>query len=246
MSELPAETTIRYYFEGDSSLPFPVADFGSPISALAEDRKDRLTEWLEREKAVNGTVENGVTISGLAYIGSGSVIHAGAEIQGPVFIGDNCSIRHGAQIRSGTILGEGCVVGHGAEIKNSLCMSGSKMQTGVYVGDSILGRGARLGGGTILANRRFGQDPVSIRVLGHKLTTGVSFFGALIGDYARLGANVVTAPGTAVGPYTWVASLVSIQGFVPRAQLVLLKQELEYRNKEDTVLRSGRGEYEVT
>jgi UDP-N-acetylglucosamine diphosphorylase / glucose-1-phosphate thymidylyltransferase / UDP-N-acetylgalactosamine diphosphorylase / glucosamine-1-phosphate N-acetyltransferase / galactosamine-1-phosphate N-acetyltransferase len=246
MTDLPDETTIRYYFEGDPSLPFHLADFDSQISVLAEDRKDRLMEWLGIEVVINGTIEAGVTVSGPAYIGSGSVIHTGAEIQGPVYIGDNCSVRHGALVRSGTILGEGCVVGHDAEVKNSLCMSGSKMQSGVFVGDSVLGRGARLGSGTILANRRFSQDLVSIKVSDKKLATGVQFFGALIGDYARLGANVVTAPGTVVGPYTWVASLVSLQGFVPRAKLVLLKQELEYRDKEETVLRTGRGEYEST
>ncbi len=246
MAELPYETTIGYYFEGDPSLPFYVADFDSQISVLAQDRKDRLTEWLGDELVINGTVESGATITGPAYIGSGSVIHPGVEIQGPVYIGNNCSIRHGALVRSGTILGQECVVGHDAEVKNSLCMSGSKMQSGVFVGDSILGLGARLGSGTILANRRFSQDLVSLKVLDQKLATETQFFGAVIGDYARLGANVVTAPGTVVGPYTWVASLVSLQGFVPRAKLVLLKQELEYRDKEETVLRSGRGEYEST
>jgi bifunctional UDP-N-acetylglucosamine pyrophosphorylase/glucosamine-1-phosphate N-acetyltransferase len=246
MTDIPEEITIGYYFEGDPSLPFHVADFDSQISALAQDRKDRLTEWIGDELVINGTLESGVSITGPVYIGSGSVIHTGVEIQGPVYIGENCSVRHGAQIRSGTILGEGCVVGHSAEIKNSLCMSGSKMQSGVFVGDSILGLGARLGSGTILANRRFDQDLVSIRVLDQKLAMEVQFFGALIGDYARLGANVVTAPGTVVGPHTWVASLVSLQGFVPRAKLILLKQELEYRDKGETILRSGRGEYENT
>jgi NDP-sugar pyrophosphorylase family protein len=244
MTESLDETTIRYYFEGDPTLPFHVADFGSKISVFAEDRKERLMEWLGDEAVINGTLEASITVSGPVYIGSGTVIHSGVAIEGPVYIGDNCSIRHGALIRSGTILGEGCVVGHGAEVKNSLCMSGSKMQSGVFVGDSILGLGARLGSGTILANRRFDQGLITLKASDQKFPTGVQFFGAAIGDYARLGANVVTAPGTLVGPYTWVASLVSLQGFVPRAKLVMLKQELEFRDKEETVLRSGRGEYE--
>jgi UDP-N-acetylglucosamine diphosphorylase / glucose-1-phosphate thymidylyltransferase / UDP-N-acetylgalactosamine diphosphorylase / glucosamine-1-phosphate N-acetyltransferase / galactosamine-1-phosphate N-acetyltransferase len=244
MSELPIEATVKYYFEGDKNLPFPLADFESSVSALAADRKQRLAEWLGDQLVINGTVESGVTITGPVYVGAGTVIHSGAEIQGPVFISENCSIRHGAQVRAGTILGEGCVVGHSAEVKNSVCMSGAKMQSGVFVGDSILGLGARLGSGTILANRRFSQDGVTLNVSGEKIPTGVEFFGAVIGDYARLGANVVTAPGTMVGPYTWVASLVSLYGFVPRAKLVLLKQELEYRDKAETALRSGRGEYE--
>lgn len=189
-------------------------------------------------------METGASITGPVFIGSGSTIAPGVEIVGPVFIGEDCSIRHGAQIRAGSILGNGCIVGHSAEIKNSVCMSGSKMQSGVFVGDSVLGLGSRLGSGTILANRRFSQDMVVAGSGTHKVATEVEFFGAVIGDYARLGANVVTAPGTLVGPYTWVSSLVSLHGFVPRAKLVMLKQELEFRDKEESALRSGRGEYE--
>lgn len=233
-----------YYFKGDDSLPFSIASASDRIDILGVSRKDILREALSDKTVINGNISPGVDICGPVYIGHGATIHPGVEISGPVYIGDNCDVRHGAQIRGGTILGSECVVGHSAEIKNSVCMKGAKMQSGVFIGDSVLGLGARIGSGTILANRRFSQDVVVAGGGDSKISTNTEFFGAVVGDYARLGANVVSAPGTLVGPYTWVSSLVSLFGQIPRAKLVLLRQELEIRDKEEAPLRSGRGEYE--
>jgi len=72
----------------------------------------------------------------------------------------------------------------------------------------------------------------------------VEFFGAVLGDYSRLGGNVVTSPGTLVGPYTWVSSLISLYGFIERSKLVMLKQELKKFDNEEIKLRTGEGEYE--
>ena len=238
------ELSFSYYFSGDESLPLPFRGADVPVSELAVGRTERLEARLESKTVIDGIIEANVSISGPVFIGSGTTVHTGAEIQGPVYIGRNCSIRHGAQIRQGTILADECIVGHSAEIKNSVCMSGAKMQSGVFVGDSVLGMGARLGSGTILANRRFQQDEIILKAGPQQLNTDASFFGAIIGDYARLGANVVTAPGTLVGPYTWVSSLISLYGFVPRAKLVILKQELVIRDKEEVALISGWGQYE--
>jgi UDP-N-acetylglucosamine diphosphorylase / glucose-1-phosphate thymidylyltransferase / UDP-N-acetylgalactosamine diphosphorylase / glucosamine-1-phosphate N-acetyltransferase / galactosamine-1-phosphate N-acetyltransferase len=238
------ELRFSYYFDGDDNLPMPLASADTPVSEMSAGRTERLEALLDGKVVIDGLVEADASISGPVFIGGGTTVHAGAEIQGPVYIGRNCSIRHGAQIRQGTILADECVVGHSAEIKNSVCMSGSKMQSGVFVGDSVLGLGARLGSGTILANRRFQQDEIVLKAGAERLSTELSFFGAVIGDYARLGANVVTAPGTLVGPYTWVGSLVSLYGFVPRAKLVILKQDLVIRDKEEVTLSSGWGEYE--
>lgn len=239
-----AQTKINYYFSGDKTLPFSLADNEDPVSVLAGDRTKQLLDHLDDGVTVNGTVKTGAHIEGPAFIGAGTVIHPGAEIHGPVYIGPNCSIRHGAQVRAGSILGEGCVIGHSAEIKNSVIMSGAKVQSGAFVGDSVIGLGTRIASGVIVANRRFAQDEVFMGSGREKLATGLHFFGAIVGDYCRLGANVVTAPGTLIGAYTWVAPMVSLFGFTPRAKLVLLNQELVIRDKEEGELRSGRGEYE--
>lgn len=232
-----------YYFEGGGGVPVSWEGVGR-VEMMLSATREQLERLLDGKLTIAGEIGSRVEIQGPAYIAKGAKIHDGVSIVGPVYIGERASIRHGALIRDGAVIGNECVVGHGAEIKASLCMSGSKMQSGVFVGDSILGVGARLGSGVILANRRFDQGNITLGGGTTAQQSARQFFGAVIGDYARLGANVVSAPGTLVGPYTWVASLVSLSGFIERSQLVMLKQELITRPKTDRVLRSGQGEYE--
>ncbi len=245
MSSQFEPTDPRYYFSGDPTLPFDILSLASTLPDLLRVSSEELVRVLDGKRTLDSHVTGStIDISGSVHIGAGTKIHSGVSISGPVYIGRNCSIRHGAQLREGTILGDGCVVGHDAEIKNSVCMAGSKMQNGVFIGDSVLGIGARVGSGTILSNRRFDQGLVRLGSGDVKIPADRQFFGAILGDYVRLGANIVTSPGTLVGPYTWVASLISLYGFVPRAKMVVLKQQLEYRDKEEVQLRSGQGEYE--
>lgn len=239
-----APTSAAYYFSGDPALPFDVLS-GDSILAVFDRLPGAVAEAVGDTTTINGELVGHVDIDGPVFIGDGARIHSGVSLRGPVWIGRNSSVRHGSLIRAGTMIGDECVVGHDAEIKASLCMSGSKMQSGVFVGDSLLGLGTRLGSGTILSNRRFAQDPIRLGSSAVGADTKRSFLGAVLGDNVRLGANVVTAPGTMVGPFTWVSSLVSLYGFVERTKLVLLRQDLEFRGKDETPLRSGFGEYET-
>jgi NDP-sugar pyrophosphorylase family protein len=238
-----SELTLEYFFEGDDSLPFHIADFDAPPTALTADRIARLADWIGDVVAVNGDVEPGVSIKGPVYIAKGAHIESGVDITGPVYVGEDCSIHHGSQLRPGTILGRECVVGHTAEIKNSVCMVGAKLQSGSFVGDSVVGRGGRIGSGAILTNRRFAQDLITLGGGEDRFVTEIQFFGAVIGDYARIGANATTAPGTLVGPYSWILPNVSAYGFIPRETRVMSKQELSFISNPAKKLRSGRGEY---
>jgi NDP-sugar pyrophosphorylase family protein len=240
-----APTDPRYYFSGDAGLPFDFLAQATDLVTMLEVARESLDKVLTRETGFFGDVIDSFSdISGPVYVGAGSRIHSNVSITGPVYIGRNCSIRHGAQLRAGTVLGDDCVVGHDAEIKASVCMTGSKIQNGVFLGDSVAGLGARIGSGTIVSNRRFDQGVIRLGSKEVKIDTSRQFFGAILGDQVRLGANVVVSPGTLVGPFTWVASLISLYGFIPRAKLVMLKQELSITDKDEVQLRSGIGEYE--
>lgn len=196
-------------------------------------------------RSVSGNVHETATIDGEVRIGVGSRVHAHVHIEGPVVIGDHVSIRPHAVIRPHTFLGDRCVVGHAADIKHSICLDGCKLQDGVFVGDSLLGLGVRVGSGVITANRRFDQRQVMLYGPAAPIPTGLDFFSAIIGDHARIGANAVLCPGTVVGPYTWVGPGVVLRGHYGSDLLVLAKQELEVRQKARIELRSGAGEYEV-
>ena len=114
----------------------------------------------------------------------------------------------GALIRPGTIIGDNASVGHGSEVKHAIIGNKAKVASLAFVGNSILGQGTRIGSGTILANRRFDQKNIEIKIDGKKYDTGTDFFGAIIGDNTRLGANCTSVPGTLIGPYTWILPTV--------------------------------------
>jgi bifunctional UDP-N-acetylglucosamine pyrophosphorylase/glucosamine-1-phosphate N-acetyltransferase len=186
-----------------------------------------------------------VSISGLVHIGKGSKIHPFVTIQGPVFIGENVSVRSHSIIRSEAYIASNCVVGHSADVKRSICLNGAKMQCGIFLGDSILGCGARVGSGVITANRKFNQTEVSFKDTDGKLhESGREFFGAIVGRYCRLGANVVTYPGTIIQEHTWIGAGCVLHGNYGPDQFVSVKQDLMVRPKKRLKLRSGKGEYE--
>ena len=82
----------------------------------------------------------------------------------------------GALIRPGTIIGDNASVGHASEVKHAILQNKSKVASLAFVGDSILGKSARIGSGVILANRRFDQKNIEIKIQGKKHSMGTDFF----------------------------------------------------------------------
>lgn len=195
------------------------------------DIRNNSKKFLEENIVEKGLKENhgvllgdNVTFIGNYYVGEGTKIYPGTVIEGPVYIGKNVSIMPGAYVRPGTITGDKCVIGFNSEVKNSVIQDGAKIASLAFVGDSILGKSARIGSGVITANRRFDQQNIRLRQEnGEKLDTGTDFFGCILGDYARIGANSVTSPGTLIGPYTWIYPATSIHGFIPKEKRVYNK-----------------------
>lgn len=193
-----------------------------PWEALANINK--LIETLvvnTNAKINNGKVHNFVSIEGNYIIGEGTEIHSNVSIEGPVIIGKNCVIQSNALIRPGSIIGDNCVIGHCAEIKHSIIQNNAKVQSFTFTGDSIIGKSARIGSGTILSNRRFDQKNITIKNSnGEKVDVNSDFFGAIVGDNSRIGANSTTLPGSFIGPYSWILPNVQVRGFIPREERV--------------------------
>ena len=212
------ELRLDYYFKDMENFAFKEIFDGCiyPWEALANATKYLKENIVDKNVKVN-KAEMGefVSISGNYFIDEGTKIHANAVIQGPVIIGKNVEIQSGALIRPGTIIGDNCVVGHASEIKHTIMQNKAKVASLAFCGDTILGKSTRIGSGIILANRRFDQKNITVKINGEKVDVGTDFFGAIIGDSTRLGANSTTVPGTFIGPYTWILPTVQVRGFVP-------------------------------
>ncbi|MDR0858207.1 MAG: hypothetical protein LBN97_04165 [Oscillospiraceae bacterium] len=168
-----------------------------------------------------------------------SEIPEGVHVRGPVYIGRGVELAPGAYIRPYSVILDNCVIGHGSEIKAAVLFPGAKVGSLCFVGDSVLGRGARIGSGTITANRRFDQGNVIVRgaAKDENVNSGRDYLGALLGDYARLGANCTTLPGTQIGSYTWVYPATKVGGLIPGGQHVYFENELTMRGGEAVELK---------
>ena len=223
------ELKLDYYFKDMDNFAFKEVFQGCtyPWEALSN-----INQYIKRfmnneDMKINKATEIGefCSITGNYFIDEGTKINSNVTIQGPVLIGKNVEIQSGALIRPGTIIGDGACVGHGSEIKHAILQNKSKVASLAFVGDSILGKSTRIGSGTIIANRRFDQKNITIKIDEEKVDTGSDFFGSIIGDNTRLGANVASLPGTFIGPYTWILPGLQVRGFIPAEKRLFLKAE---------------------
>ena len=223
------ELKLEYYFKNIEEFAFKELfnNCTYPWEVL-NNINDYIKKFMNNEDMkINKASEIGefCSIQGNYFIDEGTKIQANVTIQGPVLIGKNVEIQAGALIRPGTIIGDNCCIGHSSEVKHAILQNKSKVASLAFVGDSILGKSARIGSGVILANRRFDQKNITIKIDGEKIDTGSDFFGSIIGDSTRLGANVATLPGTFIGPYTWILPGLQVRGFVPAEKRVFPKEE---------------------
>lgn len=223
------ELKLEYYFKNIEEFAFKEVfnNCTYPWEAL-NNINNYIKKFMNNEDMkINKASEIGefCSIQGNYFIDEGTKIHSNVVIQGPVLIGKNVEIQSGALIRPGTIIGDNASVGHCSEIKHSILQNKSKVASLAFVGDSILGKSTRIGSGVILANRRFDQKNITVRINGEKVDTQADFFGSIIGDCSRLGANAVTLPGTFIGPYTWILPTLQVRGFIPAEKRVFPKEE---------------------
>jgi NDP-sugar pyrophosphorylase family protein len=177
----------------------------SPWAAFADQPPWHITHDCEALTAVVADALAGVAdwlVVERIAVHRSATVEAAAVIKPPAVIGPRCLVAHGAYLRGGVWLDEECIVGPGAELKSSLMFRGSKLAHLNFVGDSIVGAGANLEAGSVVANYRNERSDKRIRVrLGSELVTlEIHKFGALIGDDCRIGANAVVAPGALVRP----------------------------------------------
>lgn len=190
------------------------------------------------KKEVNNDL---VCFEGKISFGKNLKVSEFSKIEGPVIIGDNVTIGTNVHIRPYTVIGDNVSIGHGSEVKSSILMNGCKVASFAFVGDSIIGECARVGSGTITANRKFDQTNVVIR--NPERTEAVDscrdFFGVVLGDSSRLGANCTVIPGTHIGRDTFVCAGTTLAGVYPADKFIKMKNynDLEITDKEKVKLK---------
>ena len=206
---LPKSIPFSDYFKNEVS---PVDWLNNIKTALKE------FDFLENEpfrKHLPGGFEVGDNV----YIHPSVKMPPYGCIQGSAWIGANTEIRPGAFIRSNVIIGNHCVIGNSCEYKNCLLMDNVQTPHYNYVGDSILGSGAHLAAGVILANLRLDQENIEIKGLGGRESTGLRKVGAFIGEGAEVGCNAVLQPGAVLGKRSIVMPTLAFGGYLAEGQI---------------------------
>ncbi len=144
-------------------------------------------------------VSGRATLEGKVVISNDVVIMENAVIRGPVYIGHHSVIGNSTLVREYSHIGAHCHVGYGTEVKGSYIGDRCWFHMN-YIGDSVIGEGCNFGAGTVLANYRFDEGSVPVRVGNQKVDTGLVKFGAIVGRNCKTGINASIMPGVKVGP----------------------------------------------
>jgi UDP-N-acetylglucosamine diphosphorylase/glucosamine-1-phosphate N-acetyltransferase len=169
-------------------------DIGRPWDVLTANA--RLLARLRRRIA--GRIERGATVTGQVIIEEGAVVRTGTVIEGPAWVGEGAIVGPLAHIRAGTSLGRGSMIGPFSQVKNSIVMSHTKIPHLSYVGDSIIGEHSNLAAGTIVANLKFSDRTVRMRIKDSLVDTGLRKLGIVTGDNVKTGINVSLMPGVRI------------------------------------------------
>lgn len=169
-------------------------DIGRPWDVLSTN-----ANLLARSKrSVNGKIERGVVIKGRVTIEKEATVNTGSVIEGPAWIGKGATLGPFAHIRASTSIGREAVIGNFCEIKNSVVMDGAHIRHLSYVGDSIIGERCNLGAGTVVANVKFNDKTVRMKIRDKLEDSGLRKLGVIIGDDVKTGINCSIMPGVRI------------------------------------------------
>lgn len=218
----------KYYF---LTLPDNIQKYITSCSYVWEvmARHDQLLNSVTKQEiSKKSNIDRTVSTVGSVRIEEGVCIQSHVRIEGPTIIGKDTQVSQGTYIRANTYIGNNCVIGHGSEIKDSVLLPYAKVSSLCFIGNSFIFSHGRVGGGAVLANRRFDQQEIIIKFKDNIFKTGQGHFGSVIGEGSRIGANVVLSPGTFVGKNTFITGPINMNGFIPSNTFIEPKQDLRY------------------
>ena len=157
-----------------------------------------IERFLENRISKTAKISKNVVIEGEVFIGENTKVFEGAVIKGPCYIGNNCVIGNNSLIREYTNLENNVLIGAFAEVTRSIFQEDVHVHSG-YFGDSIFGRGCRIGAGTITANVRIDRGEISSVVKGEKIGTGLDSLGVIMGENTKTGIHCSLMPGVLIG-----------------------------------------------
>ena len=201
----PIKNISSFYIMGKSLSSYKEKD-GFDLKHpwdLLKVKKELFDKYLEEKISSSAKISQNVIIKGKVYIGKNVEIKENVVINGPVYIGDNSIIGNSSLIREYSNIENNALVGFNCEIKNSILQEDVHLHSN-YIGDSIIGKGVRVGAGTIIANTRIDREDVHSYISNQKVDTKLKQLGSIIGDNVKIGINCSLMPGILIGNNSFV------------------------------------------
>lgn len=168
-------------------------DIGTPYDLIIANQI-LFSEYSGTEIHSSAKVSSSAQLIGSVKIEAGVVIEHGTILKGPVYIGKNSYIGTNCLIRDNTSIEENCRIGFSVEIKNTHIQKNTNIGRLSFLGDSVVGYGARVSSGVTIINELSDtEDDFIVR--------GSNFgkkIGSVLGDKSVIGANAVLEPKTKI------------------------------------------------
>lgn len=219
MEDTPA--SVLKIEEETNSIKYPWDLFSVAEELMAD---------LERSISDEAEIADSAEIKGDVIVEDGARVFENAVIKGPSYVGENAVVGNNALIRDQTVIEADATVGTNSEVKNTIFQQGSSLHSG-FIGDSIIGRNAKIGAETVTANRNFrsedGRESIESDLIGkdYSKDTGRSYMGAVIGDNVDIGVNVSLMPGVQIGSDAKIGPGTVVHDNVENGETVYVKQE---------------------
>jgi len=164
---------------------------------------------------VNGTVEEGATITGSVAVGKNTTIRSGCYIVGPVMIGDNCEIGPNAVILPSTTIGNNVSIDPFTHIRNSIIMNDVRIGAHGYISNSVIGSNNTIGPHFITEEK----EDLNIEMKG--TLHHADKLGTIMGDDNMIEYRVLVKAGAMIAANCRVASGSIISQALPQDSIVI-------------------------
>ena len=181
--------------------------------------------------APSANISPAATVEGRVIIGDNVRVLENAVVRGPAYIGPGSIIGNNVLVRDYSHVGANCVVGYCTEVKGSYVGDGCWFHSS-YVGDSIIADDCSFGAGTMLANFRFDEKDIKVRVGDEIVDTGLDKFGTIMGTGSKTGINASILPGTRVGPNSFVGPHVCLTKDLAPNKMAVMEPRYRVIDKE--------------
>lgn len=212
-----------------------VVPYGGPWTAIKYPwdilrAMDCFLGRIKRHVAASARVSDKAVVDGEVFIDEGARVLEFAILRGPCYIGKNSVVGNFSLVRS-THLGDNSVTGIAAEFKHSYVGDSSWFHAANGVLDSVIGRGCAFASFGGIANMRWDEQTIKVRIGEQMVDTGTDKLGAMFGDRCKTGFHWVADPGVRIGAGSIIGSFVNVQEDVEPGQI--LRADIPVRVKDN-------------